>query len=380
MSLRFRLLRTAAISTASTIFALTFGGTRSLRAQSAITSIPDQPSCSTCDVQITPLVRLGHSTDPVGFGTTVSVAANSRGEFAVSSPAFAGEIEIYAPDGQWERAIGRRGHGPGEFVRSVLLHYDADDSLFAIERSGTRLTVFAPDYTLARTAPLDGAVLDFCIEPSGRVFTVGLVTADNRASLAQEYSGTGELLAAFDTMPLPSVDPSTTLTIAACDRTGARWAGSPFTYHLEKWEAADESPRRFAATRDWLSVARIARRTSRPSAPVAKMSRAQMSEQKPISLLDGLAVDPAGRLWVFSTVADEHWKDTHANPLEPSDASTDTMLEIVNGSTGALITTHRFDQALWPLGTGRAYSLAETDSGDRQIQIWSISLTSSRAN
>jgi len=60
----------------------------------------------------------------------------------------AGRVALFAPAGDWERDVGGRGRGPGEFVAPLWVDA-ARDSLFVWDVQSRRLTAFGPDGELA---------------------------------------------------------------------------------------------------------------------------------------------------------------------------------------------------------------------------------------
>jgi hypothetical protein len=62
-----------------------------------------------------------------------------------------GEIRVYSPTGQHLTTYGRTGEGPGEFRSLSEVGIAPPDTIVALDRSLNRLTVFAPDGSVAAT-------------------------------------------------------------------------------------------------------------------------------------------------------------------------------------------------------------------------------------
>ena len=65
------------------------------------------------------------------------------------------ELLFFAADGEFQEAVGRRGDGPGEFLRIGAIGVGSNDTLFVFDRWNGRISVFDSYGTLARTAPVD---------------------------------------------------------------------------------------------------------------------------------------------------------------------------------------------------------------------------------
>lgn len=106
-----------------------------------------------------PVLELGGATGsgPTEFSNIAGVVRLSDGRIAVANGATT-EIRIFSPRGDFQRAVGRRGQGPGEFSYLWSLQAAADTT-FATDNSG-RAQLFAPDgavlRSLARPVPATG--------------------------------------------------------------------------------------------------------------------------------------------------------------------------------------------------------------------------------
>lgn len=103
------------------------------------------------------------------FEDLSSVRRRSDGSFAVADRG-ARQVRIYDARGRHVLTTGRRGRGPGEFEGLSRLFLLPGDSLAAWDANQRRLTVLAPDGSMARVQTLDlpgfGASLD-AVFPDG---------------------------------------------------------------------------------------------------------------------------------------------------------------------------------------------------------------------
>ena len=95
--------------------------------------------------------------DRLGDGRLVVVNRSSR------------ELLMFSRDGEFLRAIGRRGEGPGEFVDPVELGVIDGDSIVVWDWGSGRLVLFGPDGSHGRTVRLQPPV----INPTGHMGMLG---------------------------------------------------------------------------------------------------------------------------------------------------------------------------------------------------------------
>jgi hypothetical protein len=129
-----------------------------------------------------PLLVIGGAsgTGIAELAGVVGVARLSDGRVAVANAA-TGEIRVFRQDGSFERALGRKRQGPGEFNQLTQFHRSAD-TVFGTDAVG-RLQAFAPDGALLRTlgpprfpprtlvtwegSRADGALIVSALDPPG---------------------------------------------------------------------------------------------------------------------------------------------------------------------------------------------------------------------
>jgi len=332
------------------------GTMSSVEAQNTI-QIGDSPTCASCAVELQAIVRLGSLDDPAGFGPVVQIAANSKNQYVVSSTTFDGELFLYGEDGKFIRTIGRRGEGPGEFSRTQLLAFDAQDSLHAMDASGPKHSVFAPDLTFVRAVQQQTRTLAMRIEPSGTVFVVAPKMSGEASFALQVLSPDGAALQAFD-----PIDPNASGQAAlgrsiTVDPSGRRWSIGTAVYRLKEWSTDAQVTRVFEAKRDWI-----------PETIPMRLER----NQQPPAQIAGLEADEAGLLWVFAVLPDANWSPpTPGSRLDPG-SMYDTVVEIIDPDTGRLLARSRLDPLVLPFARGRAYSMVEEESGDLRIQVWQM--------
>jgi hypothetical protein len=104
-----------------------------------------------CRVVVEFQAELGHVDDPAGileWNDTRNIARTSEGRWIVR-PLLVPQLLVYAPDGTFERTIGRLGEGPGEFRDHSSISVDRSDSIWVSDHG--RIVVLDPSGSHART-------------------------------------------------------------------------------------------------------------------------------------------------------------------------------------------------------------------------------------
>ena len=102
--------------------------------------------------------RIGDETagDSVLLGYVFTMAVDSKGQLYLTDSGFKG-IRMFSSNGILIREIGREGKGPGEFAAMPSVHIGPGDSLYALDRTAARITIFSPqDQSLVTTVSVLG--------------------------------------------------------------------------------------------------------------------------------------------------------------------------------------------------------------------------------
>ena len=141
-----------------------------------------------------PIATIGQLRDFVPYGE----------EFLVAD-GMTDRVMAFSANGEFERAVGRQGDGPGEFKTPVSLLVDADSSIVVADLSG-RLTRLSPQLEVAKIyrvdvplwvqqlADVDGRILLY--QPSGRTARDNFAWWDPGSGLGESFDRVNEVLRA----------------------------------------------------------------------------------------------------------------------------------------------------------------------------------------
>jgi hypothetical protein len=336
--------------------------TGSLRAQVSI-RIADPASCRNCALDLALTARLGGPADPTGNLMLADVSVDSRGRYAVASPFAIGEIAIYDATGRFLRTVGRRGGGPGEFEHGMRLRFGSGDSLHAIQENG-RYSVFDPSLAYVRSVTLPSRVFEFDLARSGEIVASSPAASDGAPLAVQVFSPSGGRLRAFDEIEGNSGGAARRYVAVAPD--GGYWTLQLERYEIRSYDRQGILQRSYRGRREWISEEPLPQQLN----PMTTQPPGQMA---------GLAVDGAGRVWVFAIVADANWRpmQPQGGPPDPA-AIFDTVVEVFDSRTGTLIAHGRLNEVARPLGAGRAHGTVAQPDGDGRVTIWNLALPRNR--
>ena len=108
---------------------------------------------------LTEVFRIGDEAagDTVLFGSGIKVNQDSQGQLYITDRQM-NSIHLYSGAGERLGTIGRSGQGPGEFSRYPHVSLGAQDTLYAMDTSADRITVFSPiDHVALKTIDISNA-------------------------------------------------------------------------------------------------------------------------------------------------------------------------------------------------------------------------------
>lgn len=338
-------------------------------ASAAQTSIdlPGAVSCRSCRVTLDPLATLGDSTGAGMLEAEINnVVRDTRGRYFISDGQTP-HIWVFDGRGTTVTRLGRQGSGPGEYRRPTAFLVGPGDSLHVFDASLSRMTVYAPDLTVARTEALefrpdlyDGAVV-------GRrlVINASIRTAE-RAGLPLHLLGpSGGILRSFGSATgvyRPDLGYGIRRSVTA-GHGGSVWAAELNTYVLQQWDTAGRLLRTIQREVEWF-----------PTLWSYDINAASPPPPSITALLQS-----GDTLWAMVKVADRNWRSAveSASPdgrfFKVSDQNEyrDTMLEAIDTRSGRVVVSARIPELLWGfIGPGTVYGPGTDEAGNPVVKIY----------
>jgi len=302
-----------------------------------------------------------------------SIARDSKGRFYLTFPWRAEEeTMVFRPDGRFLRRLGRVGEGPGESRRPNAVFVGTADSIYILDRVLARLTVFTPDFELARTATFP-MFLDVARLSSGG-FAISVMGDTRTTFKLRRLNAAIEPVNSFGTVESPcpplvcgSTDPRV-LSPGQHDDIWAVWRF--FRYRVSHYRA-DGREDDFVPKVPWYVP------YDRPGNPAP--------DAPPNPILTAVGEDADGRIWVLGRTAQPDWRYAVGAPTvsegqklhKISGRLYDGLIEVLNRE-GKVIAHHRFegDPRFWLSGNLIA-SQRSNENGVLYIDIYRANYTAS---
>lgn len=345
-----------------------------------VVEIPgDETSCA-CELTLTPVITLGDASGPgMLLGSVRQVARNSKGVYHVLAWR---EHQIYrfAPDGTALPPIATEGQGPGEAL-SITTFMIVDDSVFAFDPRNARMTVFAPDGSVSRTARVNGWVGDAAYLPGGRVLV-------NTRGYEQGAMGlplhlldmNGHHVRSLGGRPSDERDTDVGWMRHFDVTAEGVWSVPENRYALELWTLIGSHVRTIERRTDWFEPRVAPRSWGGPDEPA-----------KP-SLLD-VRADSRGYLRTIILRGGPHWAELLPPPIQRSaDGSMvypaysgiglfESIVEIIDPAGARLYARGVLEPELYGfVDADHVFSYDEDDVGNPTIRIWQVTLTKARSD
>jgi len=293
--------------------------------------IRDSPVCSSCQLVIEQVARLGRPTDLQLIVDRPSVQGLANGSYAVSGPGSSTAVMRFDSAGRFVEAVGRSGDGPGEFRTISKIFRLGDDSLIVVDLGSRRVSVLDSRGRYQRSFAMPFPLQDVAILASGTWLVSGLAYDEDHIGLPiHRISSSGEVLQSFGGKVIVAEGRMASAQRILAARQERVWTASPVKYELEAWTPTGERRTHLIRQAGWFPSRDFDGSRTHWSIPIHPRLR-------------DLFVDQAGLLWVMGTVAKEGWQPSPTNwgGIELEDGNLDTVLEVIDPS-GQLLVSRRF--------------------------------------
>ncbi len=314
--------------------------------------------CPTCRVDLTKIATLGKRSDPSTISIYSGLARDSKGRFF----AFSDERQLLVFDsvGNFLKAIGRKGDGPGEFAGKSkfppLFAVGRGDSIFVVDPP--RISVFSSALIFART-------IDVSVSPQLSFFPL----RDGHILLAAESRlpnniGRGIHVLGGDGNIMRSLGPEERVTprqptsvhhFFLSPNQASFWFGTGFSF--DQWSLNNKH----------LSRLEIVNVPFLPTPTSVVLPSGRGVAQSNVGAAALIGVDTVGQLWVFGrTSGDVAQLRRAATPI-----GNGGLLEIVDAHSGTIKSSQRVGFPLALLARGDlAYSPNMDSDMFFTISIW----------
>ena len=207
-------------------------------------------------------------------------------------------INVYDPDGEFIRTVGRKGEGPMEFERAYPFHADAGGHVHIWDPHNLRVSIVSPEFALVDEKPLSGVQInDMMALDDGKLYVMQMWSSDpaNPGQPLHIVDGQ-EVLVSFGAQYGPGDDP---LDFNPVDQRYAAVApdGSIMVAHREEY--------RIEA---WSRDGQLLGSLTGPDLENTAFEPGEVTAENPLpNFLTDLHVDASGRVWVSQLLRRPDW-------------------------------------------------------------------------
>ena len=341
--------------------------TAPVRAQEVVPISTDHPQCT---VILEEVLSLGEIDDPGTIGLPTWITRLGSGDFVLATPDNGAEMMVYDAEGRFRESFGRSGEGPGEFVDPGMgrLRPSPDGGVMILDPMTRRITsLSATRELLGATQIGDMMGMNFLPAASGSGFIVGGWggSADGTpGGVTRMIDAEGVTLAETDAVPRERWLQQFFYFPMTTDAEGRVWRARPTEYVVEAWDPEDSAALiRLEGSPDWFTPG-----PPQPGYPL---------EAPGPSVIQGLEYDE-GLLWIATSVADSEWAQLSGWSVDDGaldgNKIMDTVIEVVDPATGALVARAVHDEFLLRTGDGAFLYGLRRDGLVPQAVLYSPSL------
>lgn len=341
---------------------------------------PDQ-ACG-CSIVLRHAATLGRQRDNIGVLLRSDLARDSRGFYYLAPLRQEGSVAVLSQEGLRVGSVGKFGRGEGELSRIRDVKIMPGDSLWVLDDE--RLTLFSPTRHHVRTTTLPKGLQAFRMT----ALADGKVLLNNHMPRRRNFTlldGTLEEVRTFghsiaDTR-FPDFEAMLSL-VAALDSGRFAAVQANYRYLIQIWDTAGNLRSQFQRDPEWFPRSSYEERLAlTPRSP-------------PVTRIIGAHADLKKRhLWIVARVPDARWRTVAPRPdpnlreypgwlglpLADYEKAYDTVIEVVDLTTGTPVVTQRFDGYVTGVAEeGLLYGLREHTAGLLAVEVWQPEIVTGR--
>lgn len=285
-------------------------------------------------IRLEPMMTIGATEGDGVIATWPRVSARHPGGFRIVVPQ-PGSVPsaplVYGDSGEFIGTLAVPGGDEAGFVEPLFTRIGPGDSLWVFD-GARRVLVFSPGREFIRTIALPVAPWDAVVLAGGRLAVTPATFGAPLPWLLLDADG--DLIREIGVAD--SLVPSPRRIVAGLDNSV--WTiAMTHRWRLEQWDLSGTLLRRLETPPAWFTT------HDELSAP----SR----ERPPQPLVQDGWVDRSGRIWIVGKVADVDWREgigdamAGGSPIADADLAYDTVIEVHDPTSGAVLAEARFDAA-----------------------------------
>ena len=323
--------------------------------------------CEECELLVETWFIAGDLDGPGALAYPQGLALDSSGRLLVSSWQIPGEIMVFDTTGAYQRSVGRRGSGPGEYL-GVMHIVVRGDEIHIFDGPARRRTILSNDFEVLGTSILPGTLQSGAavLEDGATIINAHISDRQRIGLPLHSVDSGGEILFSFgaDSVGnLPGV-PFVGQRLVAASSRGEYVTAYQNQYLVQFWSKDGRLVRELRRSPElfepyWQSIPTSDRRPPQPR-------------------LGSIYEDSAGNIWVTVAVPDRGWREV----LEPigragrgpthrwsdDNAYFDTIIDVLRPN-GSLIASARIDPLVHRILGDGVLATYDDSSGVPQMVI-----------
>jgi hypothetical protein len=138
---------------------------------------PENPLFGTLILKLSSPLIIASETDDRFFFASLRQIKIDKKQRIYALDTTAAKIQVYDMNGKYIKTIGRRGQGPGEFMRPSNLFLDDKENIYVLDAAARKISRFSDNWEYRDSISLmEISMLNFCVDGKGNVFLNSLAS------------------------------------------------------------------------------------------------------------------------------------------------------------------------------------------------------------